>query len=147
MIPKYLRKTRKKRTKSGAPVEETPCPECAEMLDIAGLLEGREAQGRSPEQRMERIEALAEALVERIETQASLAAEWFRQLAAQVPTGKGFYHEEIPNLRVEPTDEEWRELITGVVDKVWVENDGSLTLEGPFTSSAPITIDKDTTVG
>jgi hypothetical protein len=73
-----LRKTRKKRTKSGAKVEETPCPECAEMLDIDGLLEGREAQGRSLGERIENIEALAEEVKERVETQASYAAEMFR---------------------------------------------------------------------
>ena len=35
---------------------------------------------------------------------------------------------------VEPTDEEWRELITSVADKVWVEPDSTLTLEGPLSA-------------
>ena len=79
-----LRKTRKKRTKTGAKVEETPCPECAEMLDIGELLEGREAQGRSAEQRIEHIEALSEELAEGIKTHASFAADMFRQILASM---------------------------------------------------------------
>ncbi|MCH8807275.1 MAG: hypothetical protein IH986_14485 [Planctomycetes bacterium] len=79
-----LRKTRKKRTKTGAKVEETPCPECAEMLDIGELLEGREAQGRSAEQRTEHIEALSEELAEGIKTHASFAADMFRLILASM---------------------------------------------------------------
>ncbi|MBN2562087.1 MAG: leucine-rich repeat domain-containing protein [Phycisphaerae bacterium] len=79
-----LRKTRKKRTRSGAKVEETPCPECAEMLDIDGLLDGREAQGRSPEQRIEHIEALTEDLMEQAKLHASFAAEQFRLILASM---------------------------------------------------------------
>ncbi len=39
---------------------------------------------------------------------------------------------------VEPAGEEWRDLISVVVDRVWVEFDGSLTLEGPFAATSNI---------
>jgi len=59
------------------------------------------------------------------------AAQWFTELAASLPMAEGF-HDEATGERLEPTPEQWRDLIHNVVDKVWIEDDGSLTLEGPL---------------
>jgi site-specific DNA recombinase len=64
------------------------------------------------------------------------AAEWFRQLAKQAPMARGFY-DEVTGERVEPIPEEWRALIRNVVDKIWVEDDGTLSLEGPIAVPMP----------
>lgn len=47
----------------------------------------------------------------------------------------GFY-DEVTGEPAEPSDEEWRDLITSVVDRIWVEEDSSLTLEGAMSATS-----------
>jgi hypothetical protein len=55
------------------------------------------------------------------------AAEWFRQLAEQAPMAKGFFDEQ--GNEAKPTPEQWRDLILAAIDRVWVEDDGTLSFE------------------
>jgi hypothetical protein len=72
------------------------------------------------------------------------AAEWFGQLMASIPGPVVPFVDERTGEQVEPTDDEWRERIKAVVDKVVVEPDGAITLEGPFGSRAAVPSSKST---
>jgi hypothetical protein len=63
------------------------------------------------------------------------AADWFRQVCDGAPIRAGFV-DETTGEPCEPTAEEWRHLTRAVVEKVWVEPDGTLTFEGPFAPSS-----------
>jgi hypothetical protein len=61
------------------------------------------------------------------------AADCFRELAATARMVPGFTDERTGE-KVEPTEQEWKELIRAVVDRIWIEPDGSVTFEGPLVS-------------
>src|SRR5207247_10003780 len=58
-------------------------------------------------------------------------AGWMNQMMA--PKRVSVWTDEQTGEPVEPTDAEWRDKVREVVEKVVVEADGSVTLEGPFS--------------
>ncbi len=57
-----------------------------------------------------------------------------RELAASLPVAGNFVDDETDDLS-EPTEEAWRDLVNGVVERIWIEPDGSVTIEGPLTAT------------
>jgi len=70
--------------------------------------------------------------------QAADGVDWARELAGwmnqmMAPKRVSVWTDEQTGEPVEPTDAEWREKVREVVERVVVEADGSVTLEGPFS--------------
>ncbi len=57
-----------------------------------------------------------------------------RELAASLPVAGNFVEDETGDPS-EPTEEAWRGLVNGVVERVWIEPDGSVTLEGALPAA------------
>jgi site-specific DNA recombinase len=107
------------------------------VLDWAqrGLISDMQLVGRLGDLRAER-ERLVKHLTELREQQTDAqiveeACDWWMELFGALPRSSGFFDEETGEHVATLTREKWRPLICSLVSKIWVEPDGTLTLEGP----------------
>jgi hypothetical protein len=82
-------------------------------------------------QEIQRVQEELSAIAEDVQKahNRTYAAEVLLEIVKTADRAAGFYDERTTE-RVEPSNDEWRDLITGIIDRVWIEPDGGMTLEG-----------------